>query len=430
MDEEKKSRKISDNPSPQEMKALLPALEMIGTAAGFLGKLGIKREAFQSFKAKVDEISKQAEIIDLPDRFNQAFGKNGWIAVGSALSVDVIKSALELHDAGEFAKAENTIVDWFTKENIELFAILRARRFHDAKLRDDQLKEALNLFLEERYMAAVPLILIACDGFASDVSATSPFEKDADLSCFDSITGHHTSLPALMKLVTKGVYKSRDDEIDIPLRHGILHGRSLGYANKVVCAKAWLLMMALVDWAIDMSSENERREEFDRNNNTTWSDVLEQSRKTQANKHEIEAFEPYEKSGPFNELIDVGRPEGVVWAFMAGWKSKNYGKMAQNAVNLTGKSVKKMAGEMRNMAEFVELEDFEIKTIRFSTVARCDVRVWAKAKTLRKEVEGEFDLFMIRYTAKGDVAMPHDEDCIWAVQQNCIYNVMNEKFAE
>ena len=89
-------------------------------------------------------------------------------------------------------------------------------------------------------MAAVPLILIACDGFVSGVLGTSPFEKDADLSVFDSIVGHPTSLPALIGMLRKGVRKTSDERLDVPLRHGILHGRSLGYANRRVCYKAWI----------------------------------------------------------------------------------------------------------------------------------------------------------------------------------------------
>ena len=290
MNDKKRGKRISDNPSTEEMKALLPGLQALAKGAGVLGKLGIKREQMKRFSDQIDDLVEQSQIIDLPDRFNEAFGPLGWIAVGSALSVNVMNDALSLHASGKMDDAEAVLVDWFTKENIELFAILRARRFHQAELRDDQLKEALQLYLEERYMAAVPLILIACDGFASDVAPVSPFEKDADLSCFDSITAHSTALPALMKLITKGVRRSRDDELDLPLRHGILHGRSLGYANKKVCAKAWLLMMALVDWAIDKSSEDERREKHEKKQRETFSDILDQHRKTQADKKTIDAF--------------------------------------------------------------------------------------------------------------------------------------------
>jgi hypothetical protein len=426
---EKDSGKISDNPRSIDMKALLPGLEIMGKGANFLGKLGIKREQMQRFASQIEDLLQQSKLLDLPDRFNAAFGSLGWIAVGSALSVDVINEALSLHEEGKMDEAEAALVDWFTKDNIELFAILRARRFHHASLRDDQLKEALQLYLEERYMAAVPLILIACDGFASDVARVSPFEKDADLSCFDSITGHSTALPELIKLITKGVRKSRDDELDLPLRHGILHGRSLGYANKTVCAKAWLLMMALVDWAIDKSSEEERRTQHEKKQQETLFDALGKYRQTQDDRKAMDAFEPYDVELPLTEPINPGSPEFTISEFLAGWKAKNYGKMAQHAVNPAQKPIKKLAGDMRSTADWIELIDYEIRSIHRANIARCDVRVWIAAKTLKKEVEGEFSLIAFRFTVGGDVAMP-SEDGRWSIQQNFIYNIVHEKFSD
>ncbi|MEP3346755.1 MAG: hypothetical protein ABJN34_08960 [Litoreibacter sp.] len=425
---ENKKAKISDNPTAKEMKDVLPLVKAAGGAFGILGRLGINKEKFGELGAMAADLAEQSKIIELPDRFNELFGPKGWVCVGSALSVTLMQEAIALAETGKEEEAEQAIVDWFTKETIELFAITRARRFHQAILRDDQLREALNLYLEERYMAAVPLILIACDGFASDISGVSPFAEKADLTVYDSITGHATGLPSMIGLLVKGAYKSRDDEVTMPERHKIIHGRALGYANKTVCAKAWLLMIALVDWAIDKSSEDERKAEAERKANHSLSDSLKQLQKTQADKRAIGAFEPHSLDGPFDEEFGADTPEKAVNEFLSGWKSKNYGKMGKYAVNLTKKPVNKMAGEMRTMAEFVELEQFEFRKIQYSTIARCDARVWVKAKTLRETVEGELDLLIIRYTEDGDMAMPNDSNCTWTVQQLCIYNVMNAKF--
>jgi hypothetical protein len=80
------------------------------------------------------------------------------------------------------------------------------------------------------------------------------------------------------------------------------------------------------------------------------------------------------------------------------------------------------------VAEFIILEEFEFRKIRYSDFARCDARVWVKAKTLRETVEGELALLLIRYARDGNAAMPNDEDCVWTVQQLCIYKVMNSDF--
>lgn len=428
MSKKKSETKISGNPTAKDMKDVLPLLKVVGGALGFLGKLGINKEKFSELGTMAANLEEQSKILELPDRFNELFAAKGWICVGSALSVTLMQDAIALAEAGKGEDAEQLLIDWFTEDNIRLFAITRARRFHQARMRDAQLTEALKLFLEERYLAAVPLILIACDGLASDVSGVSPFADKADLTVYDSITGHETGLPKLIGLLVKGAYKSRDDELSLPERHKILHGRALGYANKTVCAKAWLLLMALVDWAIDKSSEADRLEETARKAKHSLSDSFKQLSKTHADKRDIEAFQGFEVEGPFDAGGEKGSPEEAVIEFLSGWKNKNYGKMGQFAVNTLNKPVSKMAGEMRDMAEFIILEEFEFRKIRYSAVARCDARVWVKAKTLRETVEGELDLLLIRYARDGNAAMPNDEDCVWTVQQLCIYKVMNSDF--
>jgi hypothetical protein len=421
---------ISENCSTNEIVRILPVLKVISCIVSSASKIGIKYEPLSDIKNQIDDLVKQSSIIGLPDRFNAAFGKRGWITVGSGISVEVMNSALELHDSGNIKEAEQKLTEWFTKENIEFFAINRARRFHKANLRDEQLREALNLYVEERYMAAVPLVLIACDGFASDVCGLSPFAESADLTVFDSLVGHPTGLPALIGLLKKGAYRSRDDQMNMPERHKIIHGRSLGYANKEVCAKAWLLMMALVEWANDKSSESDRRVEAERKANVSWSDIRSSLRRTEADKQQIEAFVRLEKAGPFGDPFDEAGPEKALFDFLSGWQAGNYGSMAKHAVNLSCKPIKKMAGDLRNMAEFVTLEKFELRKFIYSTVARCDAIVWIKSKNFREAVEGEFKIVLFRYTKDGKIAMPSDRNAYWTVQQNCIYNVMSKSFIE
>ena len=257
MRDKKKGSRIEDNPSAKRILDALPLVKMAKSVAGFAKKLGIANESLDKIHQTAEDMLQQADLLTLPDRFNDAFARKGWVATGS-MSAGTMQTALKLYEAGKSQQAEDEIIAWFQEDTINLFAIGRAKRFNKARNRWHQLREALKLTFEERYWSAVPLILIACDGFASDVLGTSPFDKDADLTAFDSITGHPNSLPFLIKELTKGVRKSSDEELTLPLRHGILHGQSLGYANRIVCMKAWLLMIALVDWACDKSNEEER----------------------------------------------------------------------------------------------------------------------------------------------------------------------------
>ena len=111
------------------------------------------------------------------------------------------------------------------------------------------------------------------------------------------------------------------------MRHGILHGQSLGYANRIVCMKAWLLMIALVDWAHDKTSEEDRIRELQSSAPVSFQDLAQRIRKNESVRRVMEAFEPREILGPFTGSLDKTSPEFAIVDFMTCWKDRNYGKM-------------------------------------------------------------------------------------------------------
>ena len=428
MSDKNKNAGIVDNPSAKKIYETLLLAKVMRSTIGLLKKFGISNENLDRFHRVADDASKRSDILNLPDRFNDAFAQEGWIATGS-MSVNTMRKAVELYESGEMQEAEDEILAWFEEDMINRLAIHRTKRFNKSINRWHQLRDALKLTIEERYWSAVPLILIACDGFASDVLGTSPFEKDADLTAFDSIAGHPNSLQFLLKKVTKGVRKSSDEELKLPLRHGILHGRSLGYANRIVCMKAWLLMIALVDWAYDKTSEKERKREQQSASAISFRDLAKRLRKLEEDKRVMRAFEPQEKIGPFNDGLDEDSPEFAVIDFLTCWKVRNYGKMAERAVNLVQHSIKKLAGQLRMDSQLVELVEFEVRSIRQSTVARADATVFLTGKTTKGSVQGEFQITAFRHTANGDVAMP-DVPGKWLVQEACIFDLLHAPIIE
>ena len=282
---------------------------------------------------------------------------------------------------------------------------------------------------EERYWAAVPLILIACDGLASDVLGSSPFEKEADLSVFDSVVGHPTSLPTLIGRLTKGVRKSSGDELSLPLRHGILHGRSLGYANRVVCMKAWLLMVALVDWACDKSTEDERVRAHRSKQDLDWPGIFKQMRKNEADKRAMARFEPRTTAGPFDHNLDPDLPESAIGEFLTYWQAGNYGRMAERAVNLTQKPLRRLAGELRASCEYARLTRFDLGIVRQPGVALAEAEVYMEGDTLKGQVSGMFKVLAQRSTADGGAAMP-TEPGRWYVRQSCMMALMHGRTIE
>lgn len=382
-------KRIVDNPSTKELKSILPLVKMMSVLSDAADAIGIKSGKLRDLGKMASEVLSQAEVLDLPDRFNAAFATKGWITT-SSMSLDVMRHALALHDTGEPEAAEQEIQEWLTEETIRLFAITRAKRLDTTIGRWHQLNEALKLTLEERYISAVPLILIACDGFASDILGTSPFEKEADLSVFDSIAGHPTSLPSLIKLLTKGVRKSSDENLNLPLRHGILHGRSLGYSNKLVCMKAWMLMIALVDWATDKDSETFRKKERERKESFSFREFAENSRKHQADREALEVFTSREITAPLPDDLDPNSPEAVIMAFLSAWQNRNFGTMAKLAIRSADEPINKVAGDMRRDVDLVALTSFELHSFTQSSVMAAYAVASFHGKTLTGEVGGQF----------------------------------------
>ena len=428
MSDEKEGACIADNPSAQRMSAALLLMKAARSITGLLKKFGISNEGLNKLYQAADDALKRSDILNLPDRFNTAFSGAGWIATGS-MSADTMRKAVELYESGSKQEAEEALLAWFQEDTIDMFAIQRAKRFNKSTNRWHQLREALKLTFEGRYWSAVPLILIACDGFASDVMGTSPFEQDADLTVFDSVVGHPTSLPFLIGKLTKGIRKSSDDEITLPLRHGILHGRSLGYANRIVCMKAWLLMIALVDWAHDKSNENDRKREQQSTSEVSFRDVVKGLLKLEEDKRAMAAFEAREIIGPFNDNLDADSPEYAILEFLTRWKDRNYGRMAERAVNWPRQSIGKLAGQLRRDGEIIELHEFEVHSVRRSTIARADATAFLKGKTPSGDVQGEFQITAFLHTENGDIAMPSTQGK-WLVQQACMFDLLHGRTLE
>lgn len=425
----KRQNRVTDLPSMRSLAGVLPVVKAVGLLGKFVVKSGLGGEKAKRLVESTNKVLSEADIIDLPDRFNSAFTDRGWIAT-SSLSVQVMRAALEAYEAGDLEAGEAIIVDWvLDPDTINLFAITRSKQFNLAKDRWHQLREALALSNEERYWSAVPLILLASDGFASDVLGTSPFEKNADLTLFDSMVGHPSALPSIIARLTKGVRKSSDAPISLPLRHGILHGRSLGYANRTVCGKAWMLMIALVDWAVDKRNEEQRRAKYESQRSTDWRAIAASLKKNHVDKKAIEEFVERTWEGPFEVELNENDPPFAFCEFLSGWKKRNFGLMAKRAINLTQQKHGQLAGRIRADTEFIQLVDFKILSVKQTTIARAEARVDMLGKTMKGDVKGEFIILAFRHTASGGIAMPNDEGA-WYVQQRCVYDLLHQRTAE
>lgn len=339
-----KPKKIQNNPSLSELQRQIESVEALTKAAPLLTKFFPKmKEAFDKFP----ELKQQAEIIKLPDLFNERFASSGWLAYES-MPLDIMKKAIEIFDADNIETAEQFLADSYNDELLK-WGILRFNGLKEFRRRIRLVELAKEDYLAGRYHACIPLLLSLMDGIVNDITKHVGFFADsADMTAWDSIAGHETGLPAIASLLTRGKNKTNDQVISIPYRHGILHGRELAFDNKIVAAKTWGVLFAIKDWASAIERNKiapiPKKEQ-------TWSDIIKSLAENQRQNKLIREWKPRTSDQvphlPFQgeaNILPSGTPERAVAEFIENWISKRYGLIANGLVYFVEKPAGKKAG--------------------------------------------------------------------------------------
>ena len=121
----------------------------------------------------------------------------------------------------------------------------------DVFIKRNKLIELAHVDYEKgRYYSCIPLLLMIADGVICYVAQKSFSASDVEIRAWDCFAGHSGGLDKIRKIFTKTRRKTTDNIILIPYRNGILHGRDLNYANRMVAAKCWAFLFAIRDWAV------------------------------------------------------------------------------------------------------------------------------------------------------------------------------------
>lgn len=191
------------------------------------------------------------ERVGLPDRFNALLGPLGWAAF-EEMDPDIAKEAVLLAERGDLEGAEAALVRHFGAHTVARDIDRLCGQLGAFEARRSLLLKSVEDHREGRFHASVPLALIQLDGIAHDLAGKGFFvspKNAAHLLARDSVAGHPSGLAALSGAMSRGRRRTSASEIGVPYRHGILHGRDLGYANETVSAKAFAAVLALGSWA-------------------------------------------------------------------------------------------------------------------------------------------------------------------------------------
>lgn len=371
-------KKIANNPSVQGIRDSVKSLNMLKTVFNCV-PFGayIFPEWHKAFES-MEGLAERVKILEVPDRFNEAFSKRGWIAYES-MNLKSMVQAIEIAEEEGYPAAEEFLANTYD-DNVLKFGIMRCNGQSDFRKRVRLLELAASDYLAGRYHACVPLLLALIDGLANDVSKhIGFFAEGAKLTAWDSIAAHETGLKTLAKIMGLPRKRTNEDEISIPFRNGILHGRELAFDNRVVAAKCWGTLFALRDWATALANS---KIEPQAKAETKWSDIIRQISKTQQLTRALEAWRPRSESelthipsdGPPNFLPE-GTPEQVVASFLDNWVHRRYAPMAAALVDLLNRPIGKRAGLVRQEFGKKHLSSYRIISVVDKSAAMSNVLV-------------------------------------------------------
>lgn len=253
---------ISDNEEYQKLDAQLrqlKALERLRPLYRLMGEKG--RDALQALDQRPELERKLAELRIAADEFNEYFLPRGWIA-HEQMNYDVAHQAVELAKAGDLDAGEVLLVESIDRAEVGR-ALQRMRRLDEFRIREDLLLLALEDHCAGRYHASVMPLLAQVDGIVHDLTMGTFFINESSntrkLVINNSIVGHIEGIGSLAAALSSSRPTTTRDSIDLPYRHGILHGRDLGYANRTVSAKCLALLLALCAFAEHFDRERLRQ---------------------------------------------------------------------------------------------------------------------------------------------------------------------------
>lgn len=233
-----------------------------------MGSLG-QRIALASSLPKGSEPHRLARALrdlpSLPDRFNTAFLKDGWVFVEFACGHEPAQHALDMLSGGAaqseidayLAKALLAI-DPMKWQSLKILGGGMEDPTHP--IRAAVVERVFDAYETGDHLVVVPMVLMLVDGFGVTMTGTKSMFADFEaldelFQSSESVAGHPSALKALLSHLRRGQRGYSEESLVMPLRNGILHGTRLNYANPVTAAKAMNLLAAVVEWGRDVAPE-------------------------------------------------------------------------------------------------------------------------------------------------------------------------------
>lgn len=221
--------------------------------------------------------------------FVRLFTPHGWAPVKRG-SVELIRSGLDTyHISGSLDQAERVLVDGWNEGNrihtallpLQMLGARDERKWAHSKERWSHVERALVHHQDAAYEASIPIVFHQIDGIVQDFAKNGVtlfdgskhyikyFQDDSSLLGFPEISG------PLRRKYGETVHQTGvEGKLS---RHGILHGRELGYGTLANSTKVFVLLAAIVEWGVSQASRIFEEEQQKRDQRYAGSDELDSS---------------------------------------------------------------------------------------------------------------------------------------------------------
>ncbi|MEM5570026.1 hypothetical protein [Aliarcobacter butzleri] len=378
---QKKKTKIKDNPSFTELIKPVEGLHQIINNP-FI-KFAFPNLKLYEFEDEIKKIHQEAnELATLPDKFNDTFENTGWFITNS-MSIDIVKEALSVATLKNIDEAENFLANSINEEYLNrLFLTIRWRQIFDKRMRLFELVKVD--YLEERYHACIPLLLSLIDGLVDELTKhVGIFSENVDVTAFDSLSGHETGLQSISKILRSPRKKVNEDSITIPYRNGILHGKELSFDNKIVAAKCWHLLSAIVDWHNDIKFPKEKKEE--KTLHEVFSEHQEHKKKMLDFEERFANYSARDFSQIYNfpildtqvEVILRNSPEKIVVLFLEYMKNHKFGMITPLLFQFEEQKMKERTSQIAKDFKNIEINSYKIINIEDTApaISKVDIEI-------------------------------------------------------
>ena len=414
MSDDKKSKLP---PAFQKQVDQMRAVGALSPYLDLLSRFGVGGQAVKDFQAGLKGLTDQVEeLASLPAKFNDAFAERGWL-ISESTSLEAAKAAIAAAEGGNVDQAEDILAGCYEGDRLmHVGMILR----HTVAFRErvDLIHEAVLLTNAERYLAAVPLLLIVADGVGQDYFKKSIFSQGVDLTELNALAGHKDALPKLIQAMCRTRQGLTDEPLTFPYRNGIMHGRDLGFGNRLVTAKCWSVLSNIAD----VIRAREAAKSLKLKPELSLEESLTQLQKTHEWGAQVDRWKPRPVEDQRVDALTCddttfieGEPERVLVRFLRAWAAKNYGEMGRLTLYYDGRPVNKRAGEIRCDMDGFELAGATILNIRDTAAAGTDIDTELRFRVRGEDRQDNFTFRLVCVADGGETRIRSDADARWEV---------------